>query len=221
MATAPVITGSGFFGNSFTQINFTSAGATNERLYLERAIVGQTSLDYSVVRSFNRGTLTNISDYTSAPADIVYRYRLRATNADGTGQVYSNTLDVIMVCQTYSSISALPVSSGNDNLIQYATSRNSSRGRSTTIHKFAGRRDPVAEKAMQRSNTVDISWICRTWTEVEQFMELMLNQDFWYRDNSGRSFHAVCSDIQVADSQVLNQFTLSTTLTKIDGGVQN
>ncbi|WP_176581314.1 hypothetical protein [Bacillus thuringiensis] len=221
MATAPVITNISFVGNSFINVAFTSAGATNELLFLERSIVGKSSLEWETVRGVQRGTLSSLNDYTSAPADITYRYRFRATNPDRTGAVYSNTIDIIMVCQTYSSISVNPVAGSNDKLMEYATSRNSSRGRSTTIHKFAGRRDPVAEKAIQRSNSVDVSWICRTWIEVEQFMELMLDQDFWYRDNSGRSFHAVCSDIQVSDSQVLNQFTLSTTLTKISGGFES
>lgn len=221
MATAPVITNLEIQSNSAVKITFTSSGASSEVLYIERAIVGLSSLEWVQVRKVNRGTLTNVIDYVSAPADITYRYRIRATNSDGaSGEAISNTRDITMICQDYSSVS-LVSKVWEPLLMRYATSRNSTRGRSTTIHKFAGRRDPVAEKAIQRSNLVDISWICQTWTEVEQFMELMLEQDFWYRDNSGRSFHAVCSDIQVSDSQILNQFTLSTTLTKIYGGVQN
>jgi hypothetical protein len=221
MATAPVITGTSITGNSFVTVTFTSAGATNEVLYLERAIVGVSSLDWIQVRKISRGTATNVIDYTAAPADITYRYRLRATNSDGvSGQDISNTSDRLMVCQDYSSIGRMDTAS-NDNLMRFATSRSAARGRSTTMHKFAGRAFPAAEKAIQRSNVVDISWYVETYTEVELFAELMLGSDFWYRDNTGRSFHAACSDLQESDSQVLNGWTLTATITQIDRGVPN
>ena len=220
MAAVPNITSLSIDSDgSYVNVNFTSTGSITEKLYLERAITkGAYLSEYTQVAAQSRGTATKLKDWTSAPADITYRYRIKATNFDDSGAVYSNEMDITMVCEDYSSVAPM-YSIFNDRKMLYATSRDGSMGRATVYHKFAGRRYPVSEKAIQRSETVKVEWFVEKYEDYLDYQDIMTQADFWYRDNSGRSFHASCERVDVKDSQILNGFTCSAELTKIDGGV--
>lgn len=220
MATAPVITTLQLNSEGGVTVNFTHSGASTEVFYLLRKTKYLTSTEQTQVRKITRNSATYIYDFTAPLADVTVEYQIKATNADGSGAVFSNTKEIVLTCLDYSTVTPI-YSLGNDRKMLYATSRDGSRGRPTVYHKFAGRRYPVAEKGIQRSETIKVEWYVERYDEYLEFQTLMTEQDFWYRDNSGRSFHASTDNVDVKDHQTLNGFTCSAELTRIDGGIEN
>lgn len=220
MATAPVIgTITQNTTNGNVTLNFTSSGGSTEILTVERMTMHKQST-WDQVRVVTRGTLTNVIDYTAPTGDVEVAYRIKATNANGTGAVYSAVKYITLQCLDFSTVA--PVSeTWNPLTMKYATSRSGDRGRQASLHRFAGRNYPVKEVARQYEEKVAVEWYCETYTEVLDYYGVMVDGDFWYRDNSGRSFHASTENINVSDHPVLNGFTCSATLTKIDGGINN
>ncbi|HHQ8913266.1 TPA: hypothetical protein ACSVZR_003523 [Bacillus cereus] len=221
MATAPVITSiTQSTANGGVTLNFTSSGASNEILSVERMTMHRSSTEWAQVRVVTRGTLTNVIDYTAPTGDIQLAYRIKATNANGSGAVYSAVQYITLTCLDFSSV-AKTSETWNPLIMKYATSRSGDRGRQTSLHRFAGRTYPVREQARQYEEKVQVEWYVETYTEVLDFYATMVDNDFWYRDNSGRSFHASTENLNVSDHPVLNGFTCSATLTRIDGGINN
>lgn len=222
MATAPNITGfTQNTSNGSVVLSFTHSGSANEIFYLERAYVHRFTSEWVQVRRMPRSVNTTITDFVAPTGDVTVAYRIRATNSDGTsGAVYSANYNATLTCLDFSSIHQMEMA--NDPMyMRYATSRNGDRGRQTSLHRFAGRNYPVMERARQYEEKVQIEWYVETYTEFLEFYNLMADNDFWYRDNSGRSFHASTENINVNDHPVLNGFTCSATLTRIDGGINN
>lgn len=221
MATAPVITSiTQNTTNGNVTLNFTSSGASTEILSVERMVMHRLSTEWVQVRVVTRGTLTNVIDYTAPTGDIQLAYRIKATNANGSGAVYSAVQYITLTCLDFSSV-AKTDETWNPLVMKYATSRSGDRGRQTSLHRFAGRTYPVREQARQYEEKVQVEWYVETYTEVLDFYATMVDNDFWYRDNSGRSFHASTENLNVSDHPVLNGFTCSATLTRIDGGINN
>ncbi|MGY0013283.1 hypothetical protein [Bacillus anthracis] len=221
MATAPVlgaITQNTTNGN--VTLNFTHSGASTEVFHLERMIMHRNTSEWVQVRKFTRGSNTEMTDLTAPTGDIQLAYRIKVTNANGSGVVYSENKYITLVCLDFSSVA--PVSeTWNPLVMKYATSRSGDRGRQASLHRFAGRNYPVKEVARQYEEKVAVEWYCETYTEVLDYYGVMVDNDFWYRDNSGRSFHASTDNVNVSDHPVLNGFTCSATLTRIDGGINN
>lgn len=222
MAVAPNITGfTQDPATGFVRLNFTHSGSANEIFYLERAYVHRFTAEWVQVRRMPRSVNTTITDFVAPTGDVTVAYRIRATNSDGTsGAVYSSNYNVALNCLDFSSIHQMDMA--NDPMyMRYTTSRDENRGRQTSWHKFAGRSYPVMERSRQYGEVVQVEWYVDTYSEYLEFYNLMADNDFWYRDNSGRSFHASTDNVAVTDSQVLNGFTCSATLTRIDGGINN
>lgn len=222
MAVAPNITGfTQDPATGFVRLNFTHSGSANEIFYLERIYIHRFTAEWTQVRRMPRSVNTTITDFTAPTGDVTVAYRIRATNSDGSsGAVYSANYNVTLTCLDFSSVAQVAMT--NDPIyMRYATSRDGSKSRQTVLHKFAGRNYPVMERTRQYDEIVKVEWYVETYTDYLEFYNLMVDNDFWYRDNSGRSFHASTSTIDINDHPVLNGFTCSATLTKIDGGIDN
>lgn len=222
MAIAPVITGfTQDPATGFVRLNFTHSGSANEIFYLERAHTHRFTWEWVQVRRMPRSANTTITDFTAPTGDNNLAYRIRATNSDGTsGVVYSSGYNVSLSCLDFSSVADIEMT--NDPIyMKYATSRSGDRGRQTSLHKFAGRTYPVREQSGQYMEKVQVDWYVETYADYLEFAAMMNDRDFWYRDNSGRSFHASTENVNISDHQVLNGFTCSATLTRIDGGINN
>ncbi|PGL88586.1 hypothetical protein CN926_00865 [Bacillus thuringiensis] len=206
--------------NGNAVVNFTySGGASTDILYLERANSYDAPDKAIVVRRVPRGSLTSVIDYTVSNSGARYWYRIRSTNADGSGTTYSpdwfkvdtECLDVVTVAP-YSDLAT-------QTRLNVVQSRSGKRGRETQLMEFAGRKRPAAEVGMMRSQTVDLTWWVETTQEVYDIERILMDNDFWYRDNYGRSFHGSCSD--VSESDYIGGYNMSATLTEVDGGATN
>lgn len=206
--------------NGNAVVNFTySGGASTDILYLERANSYDAPDKAVVVRRVTRGTLTSVIDYTVSNSGARYWYRIRSTNADGSGSVYSpdwqkvdtECLDIVTIAP-FDSLSTQT----KLNIVQ---SRSGKRGRETQLMEFAGRKRPVSEVGMMRSQTVSLTWWVETIQEVYDIERILMENDFWYRDNYGRSFHGSCADVDTSD--YIGGYNMSATLTEIDGGAIN
>ncbi|MCU5510269.1 hypothetical protein OCB07_15700 [Bacillus cereus] len=202
--------------NGNAVVNFTySGGASTDILYLERANSYDTPDKAVVVRRVPRGSLTSVIDYTVSNSGARYWYRMRATNADGSGMTYSpdwfkvdtECLDIVTIAPYNEMWTQTKL-----NVVQ---SRSGKCGRETQLMEFAGRKRPTAEVGMMRSQTVDLTWWVETTQEVYDIERVLMNNDFWYRDNYGRSFHGSCADVSVSD--YIGGYNMSSTLTEIDG----
>lgn len=214
MAGTPTVT-TITMSNGNAVVNFTySGGASTDILYLERANSFATTGEQKVVRRVTRGSLTSITDFTISNSGARYWYRIRSTNSDGTGAVYSDYVSVDTVCLNI--VTLAPYS--EQWMITYLNivqSRTGKKGRETQLMEFAGRVRPVVEVGMMRNQSVSLTWWVETTQEVYNIEKLLLDSDFWFRDNYGRSFHGVCSDVDVSD--YIGGYNMSATLTEIDG----
>lgn len=218
MAGTPTVT-TITMSNGNAVVNFTySGGASTDILYLERANSFATTGEQKVVRRVTRGTLTSIADYTISNSGARYWYRIRSTNSDGTGTIYSDYVSVDTVCQNIVTLAPYdsPATITNLDIVQ---SRSGKKGRETQLMEFAGRKRPVSEVGMMRSQTVSLTWWVETTQEVYNIEKLLLDSDFWFRDNYGRSFHGSCADVDVSD--YIGGYNMSATLTEIDGEAIN
>ncbi|MCU5407968.1 hypothetical protein OCA16_25855 [Bacillus cereus] len=192
-----------------------SGGSSSDILYLERANSYDTPDKAKVVRKFPKSTFDSIMDHTIPNSGARYWYRMRANNADGSGMTYSpdwfkvdtECLDIVTIAPYSEQWTQTKL-----NVIQ---SRSGKRGRETQLMEFAGRKRPAAEVGMMRSQTVDLTWWVETTQEVYDIERVLMDNDFWYRDNYGRSFHGSCTDVSVSD--YIGGYNMSSTLTEIDG----
>ena len=196
-----------------------SGGSSSDIIYLERANSYDSPDKAIVVRKFVKGSETIVLDHTVSNSGARYWYRIRATNADGSGTTYSpdwfkvdtECLDVVTIAP-YTELAT-------QTRLNVVQSRNGNKGRETQLIEFAGRKRPAAEVGMMRNQTVDLTWWVETTQEVYDIERVLMENDFWYRDNYGRSFHGVCSDVSVSD--YIGGYNMSATLTEIDGGAIN
>ncbi|PFY49110.1 hypothetical protein COL55_13465 [Bacillus toyonensis] len=206
--------------NGNAVVNFTySGGASTDILYLERANSYDTPDKAVVVRKVARGSLTQVVDYTVSNSGARYWYRIRSTNADGSGTVYSpDWASVDTVCLDI--VTLAPYSAvQTQTKLQVVSSRTGERSRETQMAEFAGRTRPVVEVGMMYNQAVNISFYVETAQERYDVERLLLDNDFWFRDNYGRSFHGSCQ--KVSSSDYIGGFNMSAVLTEIDGGVNN
>ncbi|MGX5581936.1 hypothetical protein [Bacillus cereus] len=216
MAGVATITGITIDSSGNAVVTFSYAGGvSSDIVYLDRANSYDSPDKSKVVRKLSRGTLTNITDFTISNSGARYWYRMRATNADGSGMTYSpdwfkvdtECLDVVTIAPYSEQWTQTKL-----NVVQ---SRSGKRGRETQLMEFAGRKRPAAEVGMMRSQTVDMTWWVETTQEVYDIERILMENDFWFRDNYGRSFHGICSDVSVSD--YIGGYNMSATLTEIDG----
>lgn len=215
MAGTPTITLIEVTVNGNAVVNFSySGGSTTDIIYLERADSYATTGQQKIIRQFVKGDNTYTTDFTLSNSGAKYWYRFRATNANGTGAVYSDWVEAQTQC-----LDIVTLAPYNEmwtrTQLKVVQSRNGKKGRETQLMEFAGRKRPTAEIGMMRSQTVDLTWWVETTQEVYDIERLLLDNDFWYRDNYGRSFHGVCSDVSVSD--YIGGYNMSATLTEIDG----
>ncbi|WP_255257037.1 hypothetical protein [Bacillus toyonensis] len=103
--------------------------------------------------------------------------------------------------------------------LNVVSSRTGERSRETQMAEFAGRTRPVVEVGMMYNQAVNISFYVETAQERYDIERILLDNDFWFRDNYGRSFHGTCQ--KVSSSDYIGGFNMSAVLTEIDGGVNN
>ncbi|PGF00896.1 hypothetical protein [Bacillus toyonensis] len=206
--------------NGNAVVNFTySGGASTDILYLERANSYDTPDKAVVVRKVTRGSLTQVIDYTVSNSGARYWYRIRSTNADGSGVVYSpDWVSVDTVCLDIVTIAPYSAVQTQTKL-QVVQSRTGERSRETQMAEFAGRTRPVAEVGMMYNQVVNISFYVETAQEKYDIERLLMDNDFWFRDNYGRSFHGVCQKVNSSD--YIAGFNMSAVLTEVDGGVNH
>jgi len=206
--------------NGNAVVNFTyTGGASTDILYLERANSFDNPASAVVVRKVTRGSLTQLIDYTISNSGARYWYRIRSTNLDGSGAVYSpdwvsvdtTCLDIVTIAP-YSAVQT-------QTKLQVVQSRTGERSRELQMAEFAGRTRPVAEVGMMYNQVVNISFYVETAQERYDTERILLDNDFWYRDNYGRSFHGVCQKVNPSD--YIGGFNISAVLTEVDGGVIN
>lgn len=203
-----------FDGNAGIEFSY-NGGSSSDILYLERANSYDTPDKARVIRRVTRGTLSSIFDFTISNSGARYWYRIRATNSDGSGTTYSpDWFKVDTECKDIVSIAPY-TSQQTFTLLNVVQSRSGKRGRETQLMEFAGRKRPAAEVGMMRSQTVDLAWWVETTQEVYDIERILMENDFWFRDNYGRSFHGVCSDVSISD--YIGGYNMSATLTEIDG----
>lgn len=204
--------------NGDAVVNFTySGGASTDILYLERANSYDTPTQAIQVRKVARGSLTSMVDHTVSNSGARYWYRIRSTNVDGSGGVYSpdwasvdtTCLDIVTIAP-YSAVQT-------QTKLQVVSSRTGERSRETQMAEFAGRTRPVAEVGMMYNQTVNISFYVETAQERYDAERILMDNDFWFRDNYGRSFHGVCQKVNSSD--YIGGFNMSAVLTEVDGGV--
>lgn len=220
MAGTATLTAITIDANGNAVVNFTySGGASTDILYLERANSYDTPDKAIVTRKVTRSALTSITDYTISNSGARYWYRIRSTNTDGSGSVYSpDWLQVDTVCLDI--VTLAPYSATQtQTLLKVVSSRSGDVNRETQLMEFAGRTRPVVEIGMMRGHVVNISWFVETTQEKYDMERLLLENDFWFRDNYGRSFHGTAS--KITSSDYIAGYNMSAVLTEIDGGVNN
>lgn len=202
-------------GNAVVTFSY-SGGSSSDIVYLERTNSYDTPDKAKTVRQFTKGSVTFTTDYTISNSGATYWYRMRATNSDGTGTVYSpEWISIGTVCENIVTIAPYMEQWTMTNL-QVIQSRSGDRSRETQMAEFAGRTRPVAEVGMMRGFSVNLSWYVETTQEVYDIERLLLDNDFWFRDNYGRSFHGICQKVSTSD--YLAGYNMSAVLTEIDGG---
>ncbi|PFK68244.1 hypothetical protein [Bacillus cereus] len=215
MAGTPTITLIEVTVNGNAVVNFSySGGSTTDIIYLERMDSNATTGQQKTIRQFIKGDNTYTTDFTLSNSGAKYLYRFRATNANGTGAVYSDWVEAQTQC-----LDIVTLAPYNEmwtrTQLKVVQSRSGKKGRETQLMEFAGRKKPAAEVGMMRNQSVDITLWVETTQEVYDIERLLLDNDFWFRDNYGRSFHGVCSDVSVSD--YIGGYNMSATLTEIDG----
>ncbi|MHA4169960.1 hypothetical protein [Bacillus cereus] len=219
MAGTPIITSIVINANGDARVEFSySGGSSSDILYLERANSFATTGEQFTVRRFMKGVLTGITDHTISNSGARYWYRIRATNPDGSGSVYSDYVSVDTVCLNIVTIAPFNEmwTQTNLNIVQ---SRTSKKSRESQLMEFAGRKRPASEVGIMRGQSVSLTWWVETTQEVYNIEKLLLDSDFWFRDNYGRSFHGSCADVDVSD--YIGGYNMSATLTEIDGEAIN
>lgn len=220
MAGQATLTGITINGAYNAVVNFTySGGASTDILYLERANSYDTPDKAIVVRKLARGSITQLTDHTISNSGARYWYRIRSTNADGSGAVYSpDWFSVDTVCLDVVTIAPYSATQ-TQTFLNVVSSRTGERSRETQMAEFAGRTRPVAEVGMMYNQVVNISFYVETTQERYDIERLLMDNDFWFRDNYGRSFHGVCQKVNSSD--YIGGFNMSAVLTEVDGGVNN
>ncbi|PEL23408.1 hypothetical protein CN624_21140 [Bacillus toyonensis] len=201
-------------------VNFTySGGASTDILYLERANSYDPPSKAVVVRTITRGSITQLTDHTISNSGAAYWYRIKSTNADGSGVVYSPDW-MVVTTQCLDVVTIAPYSATQtQTFLNVVSSRTGERSRETQMAEFAGRTRPVVEVGMMYNQAVNISFYVETAQERYDIERILLDNDFWFRDNYGRSFHGTCQ--KVSSSDYIGGFNMSAVLTEIDGGVNN
>lgn len=216
MAGQATITAISVTNNGDAKVTFSySGGSSSDILYLERANSYDTPDKAKAVRKFTKGSLLEIYDHTMSNSGARYWYRIKSTNADGSGVVYSpDWFKIDTVCLDIITIAPY-LEQWTTTRLNVVQTRSGKRGRETQLMEFAGRKRPAAEVGMMRSQTVDMTWWVETTQEVYDIERILMENDFWFRDNYGRSFHGICSDVSVSD--YIGGYNMSATLTEIDG----
>ncbi|KAB2380199.1 hypothetical protein [Bacillus toyonensis] len=219
MAGTATLTGITINGAYNAVVTFTYlGGASTDILYLERANAFDPSSKAITVRKLARGSITQLTDHTISNSGAKYWYRIISTNADGSGWTASDWLDVSTTCLDVVTIAPITATQ-TQTFLNVVSSRTGERSRETQMAEFAGRTRPVVEVGMMYNQVVNISFYVETAQERYDIERLLLDNDFWFRDNYGRSFHGTCQ--KVSSSDYIGGFNMSAVLTEIDGGVNN
>lgn len=199
-----------FNSNSYTQIRvyLSTVNISSGQFYAFNPFVSE-------LQNPNIGTYGVFTDYT-ASLNNVQQYALKSIRTSGEsslGNWYNAPVNESLQ-NILSSTSDLPDFWFTDLVI----SRDSDKGRSSTLHKFAGRVKPTREYAMQRSCVVNTEIYIKDIQEAIDMENFLLYTDsILYRDSNGRRFVATTDNINLSDEQVRG-FKLSVTFTETDSG---